>query len=776
MKFSSDGTKASLAVPGKNIVQVYDFDRATGIFSNPVQISVTTPAAVEFSPDNSKLYVGTDGDHNLYQYDLASIVTAPVVISTNPGLSYDDLHLAPDGRIFVALGNSGTIGIINNTDISGTASDYTSQSGVINTNTSLPSIITNYFTTKSWTIAYMDTCVNSPTLVQFTAPDSVRNWTWYFDNVADPQVNFPGSQTTQHTFTTPGPHPVRLVVNHHCGTKDTTITINIAPAPVVNLPASITVCVAGDSAKLDATNPNSTYVWSTGETTPVIYAKTPATYSVVVTNTAGCVASGSTNVNFLNNPGFDLGNDTTLCFGQILTLNSGAASTTWNGVPGGPTFPVSATGQYIAEVNFGACSIKDTVNVKVLPQLSVNLGTNDTLCLGAPAKLLGIPDPYPGVAKYVWSTVANPGTVLGNTSFLSVSTSGDYILLDSIDHCYAADTVHIEFIAPPTTPNLGAANTYCVNSFQTLDAGSAGVPGVSYLWSPNGATTRQTTVSSGSQGPVTYSVVVTIGKGGASGGCSASAQVTYTYVTPPIIYLGPASATYCEGNSITLDADPGNTHPSFTYLWNPGGETTSSITATTTGVYSVMAKQGSCFSAPASKNLIFNPSPAISLPPQVVYCKSKQPSAVIRLSGGSPAYTYQWNGGPSTTADTLEVFQEGTNSVKATLGNCPTTISTDVVSICEANLYIPTAFSPNGDAVNPEYKLFGEGIEELDFRIYDRWGELIFVFTDLSQTWDGKYKGKFVQEGVYIWKVTYSGKSESGLTKYSRDGDLTVIK
>jgi gliding motility-associated-like protein len=769
LKFSQDGKKAAMLIPGQNLVEVFDFNRATGVFSNPVPITTPNPAGIEFAPDNSKIYI--DGNQNLYQYDLTSIATPPVLLST--GANYGNMGLAPDGRIYVSLGSSGSIGIINDPTFAGITSNYYTIPSSIEVSPYLPNFIANYFTSKGWGLIYQDTCANSPTLVQFSAPDTVTSWTWSFDGVQDPKVYYPGSQTTQHTFTTAGSHTISVNVQFHCGNPDTTMSrvITIIAPPVVNLPANITVCVAGDSAKLDAGNPGSTYAWSTGETTQVIYAKTTATYSVVVTK-GKCTGSGSSNVNFFNQPQFNLGNDTTLCFGQTLTLNTGsyptATSTTWNGVPGGQTFPVSSTGQYIAAVNFASCTIKDTINVTVLPQLNASLGSDDTLCSGL-SKVIGNTTNTNPAITYQWSIGST-----ASVNSITVTTSNDYALKVSAGQCSAADTVHIEFVNL-TPVNLGPSDVFCVNSFKTLDAGNAGVPGVKYLWSPNGATTQQTTFSSGSQGPVTYSVVVSSGKNSPSGGCTVTGSVTYTYVVPPVINLGPDSK-YCEGESITLDADPANSHPGFSYLWSPGGQTARSISASATNQYSVIAKQGSCFSAPATVHLTFEPLPAVTLPAEFTFCKTKQPSVVVGLVGASSSYSYLWS--TSETTDAITVNQEGTYSVRVFIigGNCPKNLTTNVISICEANLFVPSAFSPNGDGNNEIFQVYGEDIVQYDFRIFDRWGELIFVSTDLSQSWDGHYKGKVVEEGVYVWKVVYYGKTENGLSKHTKEGDVTVIK
>jgi gliding motility-associated-like protein len=74
---------------------------------------------------------------------------------------------------------------------------------------------------------------------------------------------------------------------------------------------------------------------------------------------------------------------------------------------------------------------------------------------------------------------------------------------------------------------------------------------------------------------------------------------------------------------------------------------------------------------------------------------------------------------------------------------------------------VPTAFSPNGDGVNDEFGIFGSGLNEIDLRIYNRWGEMVFQTNDLMFSWDGTYKGKPVTNGVYVYQVRFKGRKST---------------
>lgn len=86
-------------------------------------------------------------------------------------------------------------------------------------------------------------------------------------------------------------------------------------------------------------------------------------------------------------------------------------------------------------------------------------------------------------------------------------------------------------------------------------------------------------------------------------------------------------------------------------------------------------------------------------------------------------------------------------------------------------MYIPNAFTPNGDGLNDVFGVKGEGISDLHVLVFDRWGEVIFESTDPEKQWDGSFKGRPVQQGTYVYQVYASGDKP-----LSRTGSVTVIR
>jgi gliding motility-associated-like protein len=91
----------------------------------------------------------------------------------------------------------------------------------------------------------------------------------------------------------------------------------------------------------------------------------------------------------------------------------------------------------------------------------------------------------------------------------------------------------------------------------------------------------------------------------------------------------------------------------------------------------------------------------------------------------------------------------------------------------EGKVYIPNIFSPNGDGNNDLFLVRGEQVSQVDLKIFNRWGNLVFETQELLSGWDGRCNGKECPEGVYFYSasITYvSGKIEA------KKGNVTLVK
>ena len=91
-----------------------------------------------------------------------------------------------------------------------------------------------------------------------------------------------------------------------------------------------------------------------------------------------------------------------------------------------------------------------------------------------------------------------------------------------------------------------------------------------------------------------------------------------------------------------------------------------------------------------------------------------------------------------------------------------------------SNIYVPSGFTPNLDGRNELLAPYYAGIKSLDFfRVYNRWGEMVFATSDMSKGWDGKLRGVDQPSGTYVWMLRamdYAGKI------YQLKGTSTIIR
>ena len=89
-------------------------------------------------------------------------------------------------------------------------------------------------------------------------------------------------------------------------------------------------------------------------------------------------------------------------------------------------------------------------------------------------------------------------------------------------------------------------------------------------------------------------------------------------------------------------------------------------------------------------------------------------------------------------------------------------------------LYSPNAFSPDGDGINDFFKISGQGMSDFQIEIYNRWGQMVYKSSDLSNGWDGIFKGERVPTGTYVYKIK---TSKYGLEqKLVKSGSVALVR
>jgi gliding motility-associated-like protein len=282
-------------------------------------------------------------------------------------------------------------------------------------------------------------------------------------------------------------------------------------------------------------------------------------------------------------------------------------------------------------------------------------------------------------------------------------------------------------------------------------------------------------------GPITYYVLA------GNPGCYKKDSITVDFIGSSVILSG--NTELCLGDNTTLTATNSNASISFNYTWSPD-----SIIVGSSNLNSVQISppfsQYVYLTASSSNGCVVDDSIFVNvstIDPSLVIASASQyiaaAGSTITLFGspsGLDSYTWSPAAGVSdpTMQQTNAVVNETTiYTLTVSDGACTRSDTTEVKVyevICEdPYVFIPNAFSPNGDNENDVLYVRGIWIEKMVFRIFDRWGEMVFESTDPSIGWDGTFREKKLDPDVYDFylDVTCIGGLKSILK-----GNVTLMK
>ncbi|TRX69802.1 PKD domain-containing protein [Flammeovirga kamogawensis] len=298
---------------------------------------------------------------------------------------------------------------------------------------------------------------------------------------------------------------------------------------------------------------------------------------------------------------------------------------------------------------------------------------------------------------------------------------------------------------------------------------------VTYSWS-TGSTADSILV--GPLEETTYSVEVTNEQG-----CINTHQIT-VHVVPDVIAEWEQES--CDLEPITFDGRipeyPGVVE---SFLWS-NGATTPTIDVLENGVYTVTTRvqheSGTMCEFVHDFTATFHPNPVQVLQDTTFCFETGDKLDVAAVEGDN--YTYQWSTGETSRVITRD--RSGILTVIVTdeshATRCATIDTINVNQICPARLHSPNAFTPNGDGTNDEFLLEPAYAVDIDFHIYNNWGESIFhkVYTDSFEAstpgngWDGTYKGAKMMSGSYTYSVRYTSQKDGSVTE--KTGQILLIR
>jgi gliding motility-associated-like protein len=360
--------------------------------------------------------------------------------------------------------------------------------------------------------------------------------------------------------------------------------------------------------------------------------------------------------------------------------------------------------------------------------------------------------------SYLWSTGET-------TPYITVSTSGDYWLsvVYGSTNCSARDTISVNL--NNLTVDAGPDQTICMGENVILHASSIS-NNTSLSWN-NGI------VNDLSFSPQTTTVYI-VSATSSNGLCIATDSVLVTVNPFPVISVNPSVMSGCAPltvsfNTITTACDSATwTFSNGTILSGCGNQ---SLTFENPGCYNltleITSNEGCTALADFDSIVCVSESPIASFSPVPNILTPENPTTTMvnNSVGGSQ---YEWQFGDNTIFSNLfdpthsyPPNSFGSYTIVLTVTNdagC-SDLTYGMVYI-EGGIvyYVPNSFTPDGNEFNQVFRpVFTSGFDlsDFNFKVFNRWGEVVFESNDSGIGWDGTYHNELVQEGVYTWRIEY---------------------
>ncbi len=562
----------------------------------------------------------------------------------------------------------------------------------------------------------------------------------------------------------------------------TAITVN--PLPVITVSPDMTVCPL--SANTLTASGATSYTWS-----PNIYLNTntaasvictpsvTTTYTIDGTSALTCTNTAVMTIAVQNTVVVNATASTpTICPLASSSLTAtGATSYTWspsltlsaaNGsvVTAAPASSTTYTVIGSTSTCMNSFTIAITVTVNPTPTV---VPSPSVICSGSSSALTAS-----GASTYTWSPSATLTSAVGAAVNANPTTTTVYNISGTSPlGCIGSTSVTLTVVPTPTVSTTSAPGVICAGSTSTLSAFGA----TNYTWSPSGSlsTVNGSPTTATPAFTTTYTV---IGSNGVAPFVCTDTKTLQVTVTPNPTLTPSPSVPICEGQSTLMYAVGANT-----YTWSPTTgvshihDSTTNVKPPLPGVYvyTVTGTTNNCSSS-ATVEITVNALPildagldsTINIDETIALIGTGDSQiGFINASTGVP---FDCNYCPTVTVNPQEstcYTLEGISSF-----GCR---NTDVVCITvtkDWDVFIPNAFTPNGDLNNEVFTPMGYGIAKIQLQIFDRWGAQIFKSDENNIGWDGTNKGRICEQGVYIYKAEITAMS--GEKRY-KTGHVTLL-
>ena len=627
------------------------------------------------------------------------------------------------------------------------------------------------------------------------------------------------------------PAPVIKVVSTYadCPSDTAAITITFDPNAKTRKPDgdSVLCYSAEDGLIVNYSIPqsyrNSTFEWTTDKgvvtnnnsnNIVITWPATPLQHWLVVKETvnAGCLAVSDTlKIRISTDSVLVTANDTSICadtelnLGSLVNNVSGATQIKWSPTTGfqegnaGPLIKYSSTEslqlKYSVEAVKNGCRIKDSLKVTIRPKPSVSDITSVLACedssvtyaiktknsteiqwsiVNDSAKTI---DFTPVGAnneqiKVKWGKSNLPATI---TAIAKGECGNDTSLINIIPRKYEqykpSGDSGICFTGPTTSVYTVRSNGGKKYTWDLITEPATGVGRIVGPKNIDSLTVEWIGVGA--------AFVLVSEEGAEDSLCPVGPDTLNIGITDKGSLVASPDTAVCPNSTVTLNASG-----TGQIQWSPGGQGESiTVSPAVTTVYVAQITSG-CKDIDSVTVTVY-PAPSNLFDPDInskEYClKNNSEDLVLQAKPGFA--TYLWHPFLDTTStvslNETDLPQDQTQVILTVtdVNGCMGQDTLLLRSVCNPLVYVPDAFSPNGDPANKEFTIFAFHVQNFQIKIYNRWGEVIFISNDPKINWDGNYKNSPMPNGVYPWIITYQGNnSDVQQPPLQLKGSVTLVR
>ena len=800
IRISSNRTKiAIVSTFNSSTVSLFDFNPQTGEIANRNQLinegQVDYCYGLEFSPDNSKLYITGKLknifpiEYTLFQFNLntqsADQIANSLYIQKLTGGANAALQLAPDGKIYIAESGLQSLGIIENPNLKELECGYHQSAFILKGKSKslggLPNFMDYIFNQPipnvrplSWcaprppkavgnsdsgcvgsTLTFIDNSILNPT-----------NREWIFENGTPPTST---DSIVSVTYSKPGEHNVLLKVSNFYGSDSVLLKAVIFPLPTANAGFDKTICRNKSTQIGVHSEDDYTYSWEPSTNMDYPKRANPNVnpdgegifqYILTVTSKEGCISKDTVNIT-VGNIKAKVSGDTAVCIGSSVQLNaSGGEEYQWTPIEGldnpnipNPTASPQSTTTYKVRVFSSDCVDSATVKVTVNKLPIATAGTDIDICYGETSRIGSLTrDGF----TYSWQPSIGLDDPSKSNPLASPFQSTNYILtVVNGTGCIAKDTVLVT-VNPLPIANAGPNQTLCKG--ETSQLGELPQDGYKYLWQPTTGLdnpTKSNPLVTPSESNI-YILTVTN-----SNGCT-SKDTTEIVIRNTLKVNVSADTSICLGASVQLSASGGTR-----YQWLPidglDNPTIANPVATPkeSTQYKVVVSNGFCIDS-TFINVTVKPLPIAYSGPDRTLCIGEASQLGV---SPQPGYKYNWQpvsglDYPEKSNPTLTALESGEYILSVVNSDGCQSTDTVVITVVQKDERKFTlspqliTFTP-GTSFQTDLNV-PSGIKS--WKAYITYDSMLFKFVEILQTSIGITVTSYDQNG----RLQLNGEGDNG--------------